>query len=82
MKDFKTFIFFLQITDSGDLFIKNLTWREMGEYTCRVENDYGSDSASTFLYPLLVIFFNFPKRFLNASFYTFLIFLFQNETNS
>jgi len=47
-----------QITESGSLVIRNLTWREMGEYTCRAANEFGSESAATFLYPLLVIVIN------------------------
>jgi len=42
-----------KITESGNLVIRNLSWREMGEYTCRAANEFGSESAATFLYPLL-----------------------------
>jgi hypothetical protein len=43
-----------QMNTMGDLVIKNLSWNEMGEYTCSVENPYGAESSATFLYPLLV----------------------------
>jgi hypothetical protein len=42
-----------QLNTKGDLIIKNLSWSEMGEYSCLVENQFGYEVASTFLYPLL-----------------------------
>jgi len=42
-----------QLNTKGDLIIKNLSWGEMGEYSCLVENPFGYEVASTFLYPLL-----------------------------
>ncbi|CAG0922865.1 unnamed protein product, partial [Notodromas monacha] len=36
---------------NGDLVIANLNFEDMGEYTCRVENDAGFDEVTTFVYP-------------------------------
>ncbi|CAK1549148.1 unnamed protein product [Leptosia nina] len=43
----------LKVLPSGDLHINNLNFDDMGVYTCTVKNMYGSDSATTFLYPHL-----------------------------
>ncbi|XP_050524261.1 neural/ectodermal development factor IMP-L2 isoform X2 [Daktulosphaira vitifoliae] len=37
----------------GELILNELSWSDMGEYTCIVENSISRDSASTFLYPML-----------------------------
>ncbi|XP_025424480.1 neural/ectodermal development factor IMP-L2 [Sipha flava] len=37
----------------GELILNNLSWSDMGEYTCVVENSVSRDSTSTFLYPML-----------------------------
>ncbi|XP_059145339.1 zwei Ig domain protein zig-2-like isoform X2 [Physella acuta] len=40
------------VTPTGDLIIRDIDWSlHMGEFTCEAKNDYGSDSASAFLYP-------------------------------
>jgi len=42
-----------QMTASGDLVIRDVSWsKNMGLYKCRVHNDHGSDHTSTFLYPV------------------------------
>jgi hypothetical protein len=46
--------------------INNLSWKEMGEYTCRAENELGSDAGATFLYPLLVLLFLFFDRMIHS----------------
>ncbi|CAH1785072.1 unnamed protein product [Owenia fusiformis] len=41
-----------QVLENGDLLIKNIQWLEnMGNYKCKVENEYGSETVETFLYP-------------------------------
>ncbi|CAG7658800.1 unnamed protein product [Allacma fusca] len=42
-----------QVNSNGNLLIRNLSWNEMGEYSCVAENSFGNDLASTFLYPLM-----------------------------
>lgn len=37
----------------GELILNNLSWSDMGEYTCVVENSISRDTTSTFLYPML-----------------------------
>lgn len=37
----------------GELILNNLSWSDMGEYTCVVENAANRDTTSTFLYPML-----------------------------
>ncbi|CAL1542855.1 unnamed protein product, partial [Lymnaea stagnalis] len=42
-----------KITNSGDLVIMNPNWEEhMGSYTCIADNGVGTDSQSTFFYPV------------------------------
>lgn len=44
-----------QILPTGDLKIRQLRWKDdMGAYTCRAENRFGSDTSLTFLYPTMV----------------------------
>jgi hypothetical protein len=63
-----------KILESGDLLIRDLTWDDMGNYMCVVENEHGSDRTSIFLYPTLVrILLTFS---LIQSYYSFLICLF------
>jgi len=40
------------ITEKGDLVIRQVTFKDMGTYSCTLENTRGQDSVSTFLYPL------------------------------
>jgi len=43
----------LQITESGDLVIRDVRWsNNMGLYKCIVHNSHGSDRSDTFLYPV------------------------------
>ncbi|GJQ87063.1 putative immunoglobulin [Trypoxylus dichotomus] len=41
------------VTPYGHLKIRNIEWRDMGLYTCVVRNNFGKDSITTFLYPML-----------------------------
>ncbi|RWS12221.1 neural/ectodermal development factor IMP-L2-like protein, partial [Dinothrombium tinctorium] len=43
-----------QILENGDLVVNDLSWDDMGSYTCHVRNQHDSDKISTFLYPTLV----------------------------
>ncbi|EFO82609.1 CRE-ZIG-3 protein [Caenorhabditis remanei] len=40
-----------EILPNGDLFIRNISWDDMGDYTCVASNKYGQSEAETFLYP-------------------------------
>ncbi|BFY98868.1 hypothetical protein BsWGS_01908 [Bradybaena similaris] len=41
-----------RIARNGDLIIRDVTWLEnMGAYTCVADNGFGTDTATTFLYP-------------------------------
>merc|ERR1712061_495023 len=40
------------VTESGDLIVRDVSFADMGTYTCRVTNKLGSDQVDTFLYPL------------------------------
>lgn len=40
------------VTESGDLIVRDVSFLDMGTYTCRVTNKLGSDQVDTFLYPL------------------------------
>lgn len=42
------------VLPTGDLLVRDLSWDDMGSYTCTVSNEHGSDSVSTFLYPAAV----------------------------
>lgn len=44
---------FSQSGPGGELILNNLSWSDMGEYTCVVENSISRDTTSTFLYPML-----------------------------
>lgn len=37
---------------SGDLLVKDLSWSDMGEFTCTAKNAFGKDVADTFVYPI------------------------------
>lgn len=39
------------ILDNGDLIIQNISWEDMGIYTCNAQNALGLDTALAFLYP-------------------------------
>ncbi|CAG0892890.1 unnamed protein product [Darwinula stevensoni] len=42
----------VEVESTGDLHLKSLSWGDMGEYTCRVENPLGEmDEVNTFVYP-------------------------------
>jgi len=48
-----TWLLHLQITESGDLVIRDVTWsNNMGLYKCYAHNSHGSDHIDTFLYPV------------------------------
>ncbi|CAG5134950.1 unnamed protein product [Candidula unifasciata] len=50
-----------QITDNGDLIIKDITWeRHRFSYYCVASNVYGTDAAEAFLYPTLQEDFGLP----------------------
>ena len=40
------------VTASGDLVVRDVSFADMGTYTCRLTNKMGSDQVDTFLYPL------------------------------
>ncbi|XP_051861757.1 neural/ectodermal development factor IMP-L2 [Drosophila albomicans] len=42
-----------KILPTGDLLISSLKWEDMGNYKCIAQNRAGSDSADTFVYPVL-----------------------------
>jgi len=43
----------VQITESGDLVIRDVTWnKNMGLYKCYAHNSQGSARTETFLYPV------------------------------
>jgi hypothetical protein len=41
-----------EILPTGDLIVYDLSFTDMGVYSCVAENGYGKDMATTFLYPL------------------------------
>jgi len=41
-----------QVTAEGDLIVRDVSFLDMGTYTCRLSNSRGSDQVETFLYPL------------------------------
>ena len=43
-----------KVTNGGDLWIKDLSWSDMGSYTCIASNPSGDDHSMTFLYPTMV----------------------------
>ncbi|XP_072933786.1 neural/ectodermal development factor IMP-L2-like [Epargyreus clarus] len=43
---------YAKVLPSGDLFITKLRWSDMGLYTCTAKNMYGTDSITTFVYPM------------------------------
>ncbi|XP_074602219.1 zwei Ig domain protein zig-4-like [Brevipalpus obovatus] len=40
-----------QILANGDLYIKSVEWKDMGNYVCWAKNEFGEDKVETFLYP-------------------------------
>jgi len=40
------------VKDNGDLAISDVTWADMGQYSCTATNLHGTSSVKTFLYPL------------------------------
>lgn len=44
------------LLNNGDLFIKKISWEDMGEYTCIARNSISEDKITAFLYPTLVSF--------------------------
>lgn len=40
------------VTGEGDLVVRDVSFQDMGTYTCTLSNASGSDSVKTFLYPL------------------------------
>lgn len=43
-----------KVLSSGELLITNLSWPDMGGYTCVARNAISKDAVSTFVYPVLV----------------------------
>ena len=41
-----------EVTEAGDLRISDVSWEDMGEFTCTASNEAGVASIRTFLYPL------------------------------
>lgn len=41
------------VTPLGNLQIKSISWSDMGSYICVARNNYGEDTITTFLYPML-----------------------------
>ena len=41
-----------EVTESGDLRISEVSWADMGQFTCTASNEAGVASVHTFLYPL------------------------------
>lgn len=41
-----------KVTRSGDLRISEVSWEDMGQFTCTASNEAGVTSVNTFLYPL------------------------------
>ncbi|XP_045457252.1 neural/ectodermal development factor IMP-L2-like [Melitaea cinxia] len=41
-----------RVMPSGDLLVKDLSWSDMGEFTCTAKNAFGKDVADTFVYPI------------------------------
>lgn len=44
----------VRVLATGELYISELKWSDMGSYMCVVRNAVSKDSLSTFVYPLLV----------------------------
>ncbi|XP_022251411.1 zwei Ig domain protein zig-2-like [Limulus polyphemus] len=42
------------ILNNGDLIIRDISWEDMGIYTCNARNAFGSDTALAFLYPVKI----------------------------
>lgn len=42
-----------RVLPSGDLLISDIKWEDMGAYRCLAQNFVGTDSAETFIYPVL-----------------------------
>ena len=45
-------VFYFQMTEQGDLIVRNLSFEDMGNFQCLVKNINGSDMIETFVYPL------------------------------
>ena len=43
---------YFQMTEQGDLIVRNLSFEDMGNFQCLVKNINGSDMIETFVYPL------------------------------
>ena len=43
-----------QVLPSGDLYIHDLSFEDMGMFRCMVSNEFGHDMKETFVYPLAV----------------------------
>ena len=41
-----------EVTETGDLRISEVSWEDMGQFTCTASNEAGVTSVHTFLYPL------------------------------
>ena len=41
-----------EVTKAGDLQISEVSWEDMGQFTCTASNEAGVTSVHTFLYPL------------------------------
>lgn len=44
----------IRVLPTGELMISYLRWSDMGTFTCVAQNALAKDSASTFVYPVLV----------------------------
>lgn len=42
------------LLNNGDLFIRKISWDDMGDYTCIARNSFSEDKTTTFLYPTKV----------------------------
>jgi len=50
----RSFFLVFQIMPSGDLYIHDLSFEDMGMFRCLVSNEFGHDMKETFVYPLAV----------------------------
>lgn len=46
------FEFITQVLSNGDLIISQITWDDMGTYTCVAQNSVGEDRIESFIYPV------------------------------
>ena len=49
---FNPMYYIFQMTEQGDLIVRNLSFEDMGNFQCLVKNLSGSDMIETFVYPL------------------------------